>query len=371
MTKLDDQTLKDRARGMLVGLAVGDALGAPVEFLPEPSSEHIKQMGEKIEHFHKNYRAAKGVWTDDTEMALCIADSLLVNGGYDSYDMMRRFTAWSEEGYRTADGRAASDVGRQTMRAIEDFARYPVVSMDEAGQAESAGNGPIMRLAPVVLANMPADGRGMTLGEAYRRGMLATEPDDADGRFIGLDEITPTLRMAELSCRETHDNPIACMVTELFATMLYSAMCGLSKLNIAAYCSRWILNEEYFNCYVEHVTELIDRAVNNEKYALEDLGGYIVDTFAIALWGLMNFDSFREGMLAVIRLGGDTDTNAACYGQLAGAYYGYEAIPAEWRDEVYLGGEITELAEQLLAMPACPVLRTRFEGDEKFEDIEE
>ena len=142
---------QDKSRGMLVGLAVGDALGAPVEFLPEPSDTHIKEMGDKIAHFHDNYRAPKGVWTDDTEMALCIADSLIVNNGYDSYDIMRRFLAWADEGYRTYDNKPACDVGGQTLRAIREFENHPVVFADD--ETDSAGNGAIMRLAPIIIAN--------------------------------------------------------------------------------------------------------------------------------------------------------------------------------------------------------------------------
>ena len=75
--KVDD-SYRDRARGMLVGLAVGDALGAPVEFLPASA---ITVIDDEIGDFHENLRLPKGVWTDDTEMTLCLADSLLVCGG--------------------------------------------------------------------------------------------------------------------------------------------------------------------------------------------------------------------------------------------------------------------------------------------------
>ena len=106
---------------------------------------------------------------------------------------------------------------------------------------------------------------------------------------------------------------------------------------------------------------------NDKTVYYEDRdGGYIVDTFAIALWGLQNFKNFKDGMMAVIRLGGDTDTNAACYGQLAGAYYGYEAIPEEWRKGVYLSDELVKIADELLEMDECVIKRTRFEDDEFF-----
>ncbi|MBQ6409819.1 ADP-ribosylglycohydrolase family protein [Candidatus Saccharibacteria bacterium] len=309
--------LQDRARGMLVGLAVGDALGAAIEFLPGPSDVYIKDMGDKIAHFYENSRLPKGVWTDDTEMALCLADSLLACGGYDSYDIMMKFVAWCDYGYRTYDGNPAVDMGIQTARAIGDFKTEPVIF--ENNTTDSAGNGPIMRLAPVVIV-------GLNSGN--------------------IDSIA---RMAVLSCRETHNSETAEMVTGIFARVLYMICQGASKKEIG---------------------EFIDSKMEIEKDGsrLCNLGGYIVDTFTIALFGFLNFDNFKDGMLAVIRLGGDTDTNGAVYGQLAGAYYGYSNIPSEWREEVYSSSELVEIADKLCEMKKCPVLRTRFADDENFEE---
>ena len=333
-------TYQSKSRGILLGLAIGDALGAPVEFLSSPGSLYISEMGDKIAHFHDNYRSPKGVWTDDTEMALCIADSLLVNQGYDSYDIMRRFRAWAKEGYRTYDNKPAADVGLQTTRAINEFNRRPIVPKDHP-KTTSAGNGAIMRLAPIIIAN--------------------TSPRQKD--------IEPTLKMAALSCRETHDSIAAITTTILFATTLYCALRGLSKNQISADYSKWIhLSAEYNEFWLENTDALVGRALDKHPTKFKDLGGYIVDAFAISLWGLLHYDNFKDGMLAVIRLGGDTDTNGACYGQLAGAYYGYEDIPAEWRKGVYKSDEITKIADELLKMPKCPILRTRFEDDEYFKE---
>lgn len=357
---------QDRARGMLLGLAVGDALGAPVEFLPDPSDVYIEEMGDKIAHFHKNYRAPEGVWTDDTEMALCIADSLLVNKGYDSYDIMRRFQAWKDEGYRAYDDKPACDVGVQTAHAINEFANYPIIWKDTP-KIDSAGNGAIMRLAPIIIANTFPGKKYPTLQDGFKKGNLVIDPEDDNGEFIDLKDITPTLDMAVLSCRETHNSIAAEATTALFATTLYCALHGLPKNHIASYCSRWIMNEEYDQFYLENFDKLVGRALDpNAK--LQNLGGYIVDTFAISLWGLMHFDNFKDGMMAVIRLGGDTDTNAACYGQLAGAYYGYEAIPEGWRKNVYLANELVKIADELLDMPECPIICTRFEDEAHFKE---
>lgn len=123
------------------------------------------------------------------------------------------------------------------------------------------------------------------------------------------------------------------------------------------------MDEDYDSFYLENTESLINRALEKDGKSLKNLGGYIVDTFAIALWGLLNFNTFKDGMMAVIRLGGDTDTNAACYGQLAGAYYGYKSIPETWRKEVYLADELIKIADNLLEMPKCPIIKTRFVDD--------
>lgn len=358
---IDKNRYQDKSRGMLIGLAVGDALGAPVEFFH--SSFEIEEMGDKLAHFHKNTRAPKGVWTDDTSMALCIADSLIANGGYDSYDIMNRFKEWCYSDYRKHP-QAPVDVGTQTLKALDDYEKSPVVEKDTP-KTESAGNGAIMRLAPVIIANIFSNKKYPTLKEAYEQGSLVADPEDDDGEFIKKDDIFPTIKMAELSCRETHDSIAACAVTEMFASVLYCLLHGLEKHNAVTYASRWIENK-YDDFYYDNGDLLIGRVLKKSGFQLRDLGGYIVDAFAIAVWGLINYKSFEEGMMAVIRLGGDTDTNAACYGQLAGAYYGYKKIPKEWRDGVYLADELTEVADELLRMPECPIIRTRFEDDEHF-----
>ena len=100
----------------------------------------------------------------------------------------------------------------------------------------------------------------------------------------------------------------------------------------------------------------------------KNLGGYILDAFKIAVWGLLHSESFEEGMLKVIRLGGDTDTNAAIYGQLAGATYGYSSIPKEWRDGILHSDEFLDISDKLLSMNDCNVIRTCFRDDEFFAD---
>lgn len=318
-----DEQLLDRVHGMLIGLAVGDALGANLEFT---ICDHRDITDDKVAMYDD--MCPKGAWTDDTSMALCLGNSLVERGGYDSYDVMEKYRKWVEEGYCSYDNRPAEDVGGQTLAAIERFKVNPV--MDNCDQrSKQAGNGVIMRLAPVVIAmtNLP---------------------------------IQNTVKLAQVSARETHYSWEAEAGAEVFAVMLRQALELKNKDEIVQV--REFSPGEVYDNILERVLKGSEEGC---KTLLEDLGGYVVDALAIAVWGFRNFDSFEDGMRAVIKLGGDTDTNGAIYGQLAGAYYGYVAIPEEWRNDLLREEEIKELANKLLAMEKCPILRTRFEEDMK------
>ncbi len=313
--------LKDKARGMLVGLAVGDALGANLEFTV---ATHADITDDKIAMYDGMW--PKGAWTDDTSMALCLGKSLLACHGYDSYDVMQKYQQWVEDGYCSFDDQPASDVGTQARSALERFQHDPIIDAYDQ-RSENAGNGAIMRLAPVIIAtlNLP---------------------------------IEATMKLAQISARETHYSWEAEAGAEIFAALLRQATVLKDKVAITEV-------EKYStsDTYDAILSEVLMRSKKQCRCWLEDLGGYIVDALTIAVWGFVNFDSFEAGLRAVIKLGGDTDTNGAIYGQLAGAYYGYQAIPIAWREDLIREAEIRTLADQLLELSHCPILRTRFTED--------
>lgn len=315
--------MQDKIRGMLVGLAVGDALGANLEFTIR---NHGDVTDDKIAMCDGMW--PKGAWTDDTSMALCLGNSLVECGGYDSYDMMEKYCKWVKGGYCSYDNKPAGDVGMQTLSAIERFENEPFIDKFDQ-RSERAGNGTIMRLAPVVIAttNLP---------------------------------INDTVKLAQISARETHYSWEAEAGAEVFAAMLRQAM-ELENKEEIVHVEEFSTGEIY--------DDILERALKgsekDHKVYLEDLGGYVVDALAIALWGFRNFDSFEDGMRAVIKLGGDTDTNGAIYGQLAGAYYGYRVIPEVWKKDLLREEEIRELADRLFVMKKCPILETRFEEDKR------
>ena len=309
-----------RARGALVGLAVGDALGTTNEFKVvgtfTPSTGMVGGGAFQLE---------PGQWTDDTSMALCLADSLLAMGRYDSFDVMERYMRWFKEGYRSSTDRCF-DIGGQVRAALFDFEheqRVPVT----AERSNRAGNGAIMRLAPVVIA-----------GFEHR-------------------EIREIVVTAGLSARETHYSVEAEAATEVFAALLVGALLGWAPEHIINV--GWASTGPAFD-------EMAARVISTdpaERASWEsETSGYIVHGLRLAVHGLLDFPSFKDATLAIANMGGDSDTNAAIYGQLGGAFYGVEAIPASWRSTLHQGEEIDALARALVDLRLKPPV-TRFDED--------
>ena len=303
-----------------MGLAVGDAVGTTNEFKVAGTFKPITDMVGGGPFLLK-----PGQWTDDTSMALCLADSLLAKGRYDSFDVMERYQRWFSKGYRSSTDRCF-DIGGQVRAALFDFEheqRVPVT----AERSNRAGNGAIMRLAPVVIA-----------GFEHR-------------------EIREIVATAGLSARETHYSVEAEAATEVFAALLVGALLGWAPEHIINV--GWASTGPAFD-------EVAARVISTdpaERAAWEnDTSGYIVNGLRLAVHGLLDFGSFDEAVLAIANMGGDADTNAAIYGQLGGAHFGVEAIPASWRSTLYQGEEIDELARALVNLRLEAPL-TRFDED--------
>lgn len=303
-----------------MGLAVGDAVGTTNEFKVAGTFKPITDMVGGGPFLLK-----PGQWTDDTSMALCIGDSLLAKGRYDSLDVMERYQRWFSKGYRSSTDRCF-DIGGQVRAALFDFEheqRVPVT----AKRSNRAGNGAIMRLAPVVIA-----------GFEHR-------------------EIREIVVTAGLSARETHYSVEAEAATEVFAALLVGALLGWAPEHIINV--GWASTGPAFD-------EMAARVISTdpaERASWEsETSGYIVHGLRLAVHGLLDFPSFKDATLAIANMGGDSDTNAAIYGQLGGAFYGIEAIPASWRSTLHQGEEIDALARALVDLRLKPPV-TRFDED--------
>ncbi len=293
----------DRLRGCLLGLAAGDAVGTTVEFRPRGSFRPLTDMvGGGPFHLQS------GQWTDDTSMALCLATSLVECGGFDARDQMERYCRWAETGYLSSTS-TCFDIGGTVSAALH---RFRQTGEPFAGSRDpySAGNGCIMRLAPVPLFYYP----DIAAAEAF----------------------------AAESSRTTHGAEECLDASRLLARMLIRALTGESKEAVA------FADGEDFSA--SHKIVAIAKGEYRHKIEAEIRGsGYVVASLEAALWCFVRTDSFRDAVLCAANLGDDADTTAAICGQLAGAFYGESGIPATWLERLTMRWEIRELAERLAA----------------------
>ncbi|WP_347901194.1 ADP-ribosylglycohydrolase family protein [Pseudomonas purpurea] len=294
-------TLCDRYRGALLGLACGDAVGTSVEFQPRGSFRPLTDMVGG-----GPFNLKPGQWTDDTSMALCLAESLLRKNGFDAIDQMGRYLNWWQWGYLSSTG-DCFDIG---MTVRDALSRYQLTGDPFAGSADpySAGNGSLMRLAPAVLFYSP--------------------------------ECHQVREFAAASSRTTHAAPEAIECCQLFAELIGKALQGASK-------------SELFNLDTARFTEpnvvAIARGSYRAKARAEITGsGYCVASLEAALWCFEHTDTLEDAILHAANLGDDADTTAAIVGQLAGAFYGAQGIPESWRAKLHMADEIEAMADALL-----------------------
>jgi len=298
----------ERYRGCLLGLAIGDAVGTTLEFKPPGSFEPITDMVGG-----GPFGLAPGEWTDDTSMALCLAASLIKRGGFDARDQMQRYIKWWREGYMSSTGRCF-DVGITVSNALR---RFEQTSNPFSGSTDpnTAGNGSLMRLAPVPL-------------------FFANNPIEA-------------IERSGESSRTTHGAQTAVDACRYFAGLLVGAINGVDKeaLLSPGYCPV----PGYWDKHPLHPAIAV---VANGSFKIKEPPeirgtGYVVESLEAALWAFHRTNSFREAVLLAVNLGDDADTTGAICGQLAGAYYGLSGISEAWRTMVCKADLILSLADQL------------------------
>ena len=302
----------NRYRGSMLGLAVGDALGTTVEFKPPGSFEPVTDIVGG-----GPFRLPVGAWTDDTSMALCLAESLLEKRAFDPTDQLERYVRWWREGHLSSTGHCF-DIGGATSASLARFEStgepYPGDRFTDAG-----GNGALMRLAPVPLA-------------------FASDPAEA-------------IERAALSARATHGMVQSTDGCRYFAGLIVGALHGVSKEELL-YGDPYHPAKEGWGEPGLHIEIREVAAGSFLRRQPPDINGsgYVVRSLEAALWALARTDNFRDGALAVVNLGHDADTTGAIYGQLAGAIHGAENIPAEWLDKLIMKEEIEAMAYELFEL---------------------
>ena len=294
-----------RFEGCLLGLACGDAVGATNEFKKRGSFPILTDM---VGGGPFDLKA--GEWTDDTSMALCIADALLAADGFDAALTMELFCAWRYDGYLSSKGRCF-DIGGVTAGALSRYTQT-LNPYQGSKSPQTAGNGCLMRLAPIPMFFY----------------------DDRDAM----------LNAASDQSQLTHGAMECVIASQAFADMIGMALHGFSKEDI-------LVSKGGFGWDVEaapKVTMIAEGSYLSKDRRQIKGNGYVVDSLEAALWCFAVTSNFEDAILMAANLGDDADTTAAIFGKLAGAYYGVDAIPAGWLKKLKFGKEIRTVAGLLI-----------------------
>ena len=305
----------DKIKAVMIGHAVGDALGVPVEFC---SREEIAEDPVTDMRGFGSYPVPAGAWSDDTSMSLCALDSLS-KGVIDHDEIMDNFVRWASNDEFTPTGEMF-DIGRTCLTAIRNFLEVDGRPALECGLTDehSNGNGSLMRIHPFALY---AFVKGGTLGKS-------------------LDIIREGSIM-------THAHPRTIYACGIYAMVFWEILKGadkskvLSEIENAAVLFDGIYPEES-----DHFEWAFHKKLASKSADKISSSGYVVHTLEAALWCLLTTNSYKECVLKAVNLGEDTDTVAAVAGGLAGAMYGYDAIPEEWRNTLIRREYIEEMCER-------------------------
>lgn len=273
---------ENKIYGSILGLAIGDAFGAPVEFKARGSYPKVTEYQAGGE-----FNLPKGYWTDDTSLALCIIDSINHTKKFDLNSQMNNFRRWWHDGFMSSTG-FCFDIGNTTKKSLAHFEKTDEVF---AGlESDPATNGAIMRLAPV--------------------------------SFYFHHSLKDAIKYSMLHTSTTHAAKEACEASAILTYVLHMSLAGKSKNEILKFTHfEYKLNTR--------INEIKNGSFKNKTEVEISGKGLAFDTLEAALYAFYHSENFLDGLIIAVNLGDDTDTVGAVYGQIAGAFYGLQAIPMD------------------------------------------
>jgi ADP-ribosyl-[dinitrogen reductase] hydrolase len=283
----------DRLRGALIGLAIGDALGAAIEFKLPGSFKPVMGFREGGPH-----GLAAGEWTDDTSMALALAESLS-KGEFNLDDQAGEYLEWYRTGKYSVNGHCF-DIGIQTSRALTRFEAYGDVNSSGDPSEQASGNGSIMRLAPVA----------MRYSSLY--------PTD----------IAQLGEYCDQSSIPTHRSPICRAACRYLGTAIAALISGEDRGIVLS--PDWPALAQIGPLH-ESIAKTSRGEYRTKLPSQINGGGYVADSLEASIWAFHDSPDFKTAVLRAVNLGDDADTTGAVCGQVAGAYFGESGIPMEWR----------------------------------------
>ncbi|MEM9984030.1 MAG: ADP-ribosylglycohydrolase family protein [Bacteroidota bacterium] len=301
-------------KDLLLGLAVGDALGLPVEYTVREDLEIFPVTGMKGYGTHQQ---APGTWSDNSGLSFCLSESIA--HGYDPEDLARRMLAWLEEGYWTPHGKAF-DVASSVKKALMRF-KEGVHPSQAGGQAQHhSGNGSLTRVLPLI---------------------FHTQNLSLEERWKVVSEVS--------SITHGHLRPIfSCFIlTEVARGLIEEATAPEAYVSGIAQAKEMANALEMNPAELRLFERILDgRLADRARFQIHS-SGYVLHSLEAALWSWLTTDSYESAVLTAVNLGADTDSVASICGGLAGLTYGYREIPMDWLSQLARKAEIMQLAEWL------------------------
>ncbi|OON69377.1 ADP-ribosylglycohydrolase family protein [Hymenobacter sp. CRA2] len=308
-------TLEAQIRAALLGLAVGDALGVPVEF-----ENRAKRQADPVVDMraYGTHHQPAGTWSDDASLTFCLAEAIA--DGYSPRKLAVYACRWYYDNFWTPHG-LVFDIGITTREALYRFKTNPEDTPLVGGTDEySNGNGSLMRILPLAFykSDTPLESRFRLIFDvsAITHGHIRS----AVACWLYL-EMARHLRAGQTPA-------------EAYATLCAEAPAQLRTLNVPA--------KE-----ADHFERILSGRLPEVNVLAISSGGYVLHTLEAALWCLLRHNTYAETVLAAVNLGDDTDTTGAVTGGLAGLYYGEAAIPPEWLQVLARRADIEDLARRM------------------------
>ncbi len=302
------------SKNILIGSAVGDALGVPVEF---KSRQYLQQNPVTDMMGYGTYNMPPGTFSDDSSMMFCLAESLC--NGYNLNDIAEKFQMWMHEGYWTADGEVF-DVGISTRKTIN---RLRVVkNPTEAGSTSESdnGNGSLMRILPLAIFT----------------------------KDLSIDERCEIVKEVSSITHAHNRSVLACIYYIEFAlNVLDSENLEEAYLNTNFWLKLFLEENEIYKNEFPYFERILNGKLIDLKEDEIKSTGYVMDSLEASIWCLLHTNSYKDCVLKAVNLGHDTDTIACIAGGIAGIYYDAETIPTNWIEQLARVDDILHLAEQL------------------------
>jgi len=303
-------------KSALLGIAIGDALGVPVEFTPRDSLARTPVTGMRG---HGTFNQPPGTWSDDSSLTFCLAEALV--GDFTLQDLAGNFIRWYRHAYWTAHDEVF-DIGIATAQAIERLESGTDPELAGGDDEFSNGNGSLMRILPLVfhIRKLPA-------GQRY----------------------SITAKVSSLTHRHIR-SVIACFYYLEFARLILEGMSVNSAyIQLQSELPGFLESQDVCKQEIEVYSRLLNDRIEDANTDDISSSGYVVHTLEASMHCLMTTDNYREAVLKAVNLGKDTDTTAAVTGGLAGLVYGCESIPGDWLGTLARRDDIEDLAGRLAA----------------------